>query len=98
MKPVTPIVPGWRLPVTNFAKGQDEYLTLPGWRSGGERESVLSRWRLTWRERLKILCTGNLYLWLATFGMPLQPVLPTVDKPTVKLGPGIYDEAPNKTK
>ena len=86
MKPVTPIVPGMDLPVTEFAKNQDEYITLPAWRSEqDEKGAVLSRWRLSWRERFKILCTGNLYLWLLTFGKSLQPVMLTVNKPSTAI-------------
>ncbi len=36
---------------------------------------------LSWRERLKLLLTGNLYLQQLAFHRPLQPQLPSVDKP-----------------
>ncbi len=82
MKQVQPIIPGMDLPVTEFAKDQDEYHTLPAWRAENDhRGAVLSRWQLSWRERLKILWTGNLYLWLLTYGKPLQPIQLTVNKP-----------------
>lgn len=91
MKPVVPIIPGSDLPVTQYAKRQDEYLTLPAWKSKGARGGVLSRWRLSWKERLKLLCTGNMYLWVMTFDMPLQPVLLTINKPEVKVALGPSD-------
>jgi hypothetical protein len=50
MKPQTPIIPGHDLPVTNFAESQDEYQTLPAFRQ--DDGTVLTRWRLTWKERL----------------------------------------------
>ncbi len=42
---------------------------------------MFTRWRLTWRERLKLLVKGDLWIMLLTFNLPLQPLLPSVDKP-----------------
>lgn len=72
MKPVSPIIPGEHLPETIYAKDQSEYQPLPVWRD--EDGAVLSRWHCTWRERLRILVTGDVYLWQLTFNRPLQPV------------------------
>lgn len=83
MKPVSPVIPGAALPEVTFAKDQPQYLPLPAYRDSGDKGAVLSRWRLSWKERLKILWTGNLYLWCLTFQQPLQPLFPTVDKPDV---------------
>ncbi len=74
MKPITPVVPGFDLPVTEFAKDQPEYITLPSFRTGDPDGRVVTRWRLTFRERLRILLTGDLWLSLLTFNHPLQPV------------------------
>jgi hypothetical protein len=79
MRPVSPIVPGHDLPVTEYAKGQDEYLTLPAFRQ--EDGTVLTRWRLTWKERLHIFLRGDLYLFTLTFNRPLQPVSLQVERP-----------------
>jgi hypothetical protein len=79
MKPQTPIVPGHDLPVTNFAESQDEYLTLPAFRQ--DDGTVLTRWRLTWKERLTIFLRGDLYLFVLTFNQPLQPVSLQVERP-----------------
>lgn len=73
MKPVSPIIPGANLPVTEYAKGQDEYQVLPAWRDTDG--TVLSRWHCSWKERLRIFLTGNVYLWQMTFNQPLQPVM-----------------------
>jgi hypothetical protein len=43
---------------------------------------VTSRWRLTWRERLRVLFGGSVYLQSHTFGRQLQPVALTLDEPT----------------
>jgi len=81
MIPTSPVIPGFEKEEVVFAKDQPEYVPLPAIRcSDGE---VISRWRLGWRERLKILWTGSLYLRQLTFGQKLQPQLPTVDCPTL---------------
>lgn len=72
MKPSSPIIPGQQLPETIYAKDQPQYLPLPVWRDTDG--AVLSRWHCTWRERLRILITGDVYLWQLTFNQPLQPV------------------------
>lgn len=65
-----------------FAKDQDEYLTLPAWRSP-DGEEVVTCWEMTWVERLKLLFTGRLWLRQLTFGGALQPQLPQVEKPSL---------------
>lgn len=64
-----------------FAKDQPEYLPLPAWCN--EQETI-SCWKLTWRERLTVLCSGRLWLRQLNFGTPLQPQLPMVESPFVK--------------
>lgn len=80
MKPSEPIIPGLNLPVTQIAKDQDAYLTLPAHVHDG---TVLSRWHLSWRERLSVLVRGDVYLWVLTCGRPLQPVMLQTDRPHV---------------
>jgi hypothetical protein len=81
MKPQEPIVPGHDLPVTNFAESQDEYQTLPAFRL--DDGTVLTRWRLTWKERFTIFLRGDLYLFMLTFNKPLQPISLQVERPAV---------------
>lgn len=81
MTPVTPIVPGEDLDVTVYAKNQPQYQPLPVWLDLDG--ATLSRWRLTWWERLCVLVTGDVYLWVLTFNKPLQPVKLQVFKPKV---------------
>lgn len=88
MKPMTRIVPGFNLPVTEFAKNQPEYITLPAWR--GEDGMVVTRWSLSWTERLRILFGGSLWLSVLTFNKPLQPVKLTAHCPI--MGHTGYDE------
>lgn len=55
-----------------YAADQPEYQPLPVWkRSGGQ---VVSRWRLSWKERLAVLLGRDLYVEVLTFGQPLQPI------------------------
>jgi len=70
--PAYPVFPGYEAPVTVFAADQPEYIPLPAYRT--EDGMVITRWRLTWRERLQVLLTGNLWLSVLTFNRPLQPV------------------------
>ena len=84
MSPVTPIIPGCNLPVVVYAKDQPEYKPFPVYKN--EEGALLSRWKLTLWERLKLLFTGNLYLWILTFNKPLQPINLGVNKPYVSEG------------
>lgn len=61
-----------------FAKDQPEYLPLPAYSRDGE---VTSCWGMTWRERLRALLTGRVYLTLLTFGQPLQPQILSTEPP-----------------
>jgi hypothetical protein len=80
VKPTSPVIPGMDLPEVVFAKDQPQYIPLPATIvDGGTR--VITRWKLGWRERLRILFTGNLWLSLLTFGNPLQPILLDTESP-----------------
>lgn len=69
-----------------IAKNQKEYLPLPAFHSaiydnGDQYGSVISCWKLTWRERLKVLFNGRFYFSQMTFNEPLQPQRPYVENP-----------------
>lgn len=73
MKPISPIKPGPRPTAeVTYAKHQSEYILLPSWK--GVDGTVVTRWALTWKERLQVLFTGNIWLTVLTFNRPLQPV------------------------
>lgn len=64
-----------------LAKDQPQYQPLPClWEKDGR---VTSCWKISWKERLKILLTGKIWLSQLTFNEPLQPQLPLVDNPIV---------------
>lgn len=72
MTPISPVVPGSFVPEVVFARDQPQYLALPAVREPDG--SVITRWHATWRERLRVLVHGDVWLTLLTFGAPLQPV------------------------
>lgn len=65
---------------TVFAKNQPEYLPLPALYSSSSNGEVITCWRLSLRERLKVLFTGRLWSCVMTFRKPLAPMSLSVDK------------------
>lgn len=63
-----------------FAKDQPEYLPLPAHKADSQQGEVISCWQLSFKERIKILFTGKLWISLMTFNKPLTPMLPTTNK------------------
>jgi hypothetical protein len=64
-----------------MGKGQEEYEPLPAFRADDEAGMVVSCWQLSWRERLRALWKGEVWLMMMTFRKPMQPVYLTVVKP-----------------
>ena len=62
-----------------FAENQPEYLPLPAFKDPSG--TVVTCWKLTFRERLKVLFYGRLYFQQLTFNYALQPQLPSVENP-----------------
>ena len=81
MKPVSPTFPGVALPSTVFGSDQPQYQPLPAYCCEDTEHTVISRWRLSWRERLHILWRGNIWLSLMTFGHPIQPSMLNSEPP-----------------
>lgn len=64
-----------------FAKDQPEYRPLPGFKSlDSPHGELITCWKLTRGQRLKIVLTGRLWLMAVTFNDPLQPLYLTVNK------------------
>lgn len=61
-----------------YAKDQPEYMPLPALKF--EDGTVVSCWKLSWRELLKIIFTRKIWLGILTFNKPLQPTFITVNK------------------
>jgi len=66
---------------TMVAKDQPEYLDLPAYWSPASDGEVISCWRLTFWERIRVLLTGRLWLRQLTFHERLQPQLPQIERP-----------------
>ena len=76
MKPVSPVAldpeDRWSVSEIVFAKDQPEYIPLPALKF--QDGLVVTRWGLSWKERLTILLGGSVYLGLLTYNHPLQPI------------------------
>lgn len=55
------------------AKDQPEYMPLPAYIHHGPLGEVISCWKLSWRERLKLLITGRIWVSLLCFHKPVTP-------------------------
>lgn len=62
-----------------LAKDQPEYQPLPVFRD--EHGFTVSRWRLTFWERIKLVLDGRIWLLQLTFNRPLQPQLMQLESP-----------------
>ena len=62
-----------------IAKDQDEFKALWAYM---DDEVTVSCYKLSFKERLKILFSGELWIGQANFGQPLQPQLLSVYKET----------------
>lgn len=67
---------------TVYAKDQPEYLPLPAYRTP-DVEEVTACWGMSWRERIRVLLTGRVYVTLLTFGKPLTPSIVSTEPPEV---------------
>ena len=62
-----------------LAKDQPQYHPLPVYRD--QFGLVVSCWKLTRWERIKLLFSGRIWLMQLTFNEPLQPQLPQLESP-----------------
>jgi hypothetical protein len=84
MIPISPVLPHRpELPEIILAKDQPQYTPLPIVRVvyGDGTISVISRYRLSLRERLRLLFSGSIWWEQMTFGAALQPQLPHTQEP-----------------
>jgi len=79
MKPIT----FWEANVV-FVKDEPEYLPLPAFRDENAKGGpIIFCQSLSFKERLKLLFTGKLWVALLMFGEPLTPSFFTVNKEDV---------------
>jgi len=84
ISPVLPNQPGAKSYEIVFAKDQPEYLPLPAIKTTDGQ--VITRWKLSLKERIIILFTGNLFLRQLTFNNQLQPQSPSLKEPQLIIG------------
>jgi hypothetical protein len=56
-----------------YAKDQPEYMPLPAFRDDAPTGDIISCWKLSPLERMRILLTGKMWVSLRMFGQPLTP-------------------------
>ena len=59
---------------TVYAKDQPQYYPLPCMKLGGPEGQIITCWKITLRERIRVLFTGEVWLSVLTYGKPLQPL------------------------
>ena len=64
-----------------YAENQEPYLPLPVYEDEKQGGRVFHCWQLSFKERIKILFTGKLWIMVLNFGKRLQPILPVADSP-----------------
>jgi len=71
VSPASPVIPGSDYPEVVFAKDQPPYKPLPLILS--DNGVALSRWRMSWKERLQVLLHGNIWVKVIHGGV-IQPI------------------------
>lgn len=66
-----------------FAKDQPEYQPLPALRIDSPQGEVISCWKMSFKERIKVLFTGVVWLSLLSFNKPLTPSFMAVNRKEV---------------
>lgn len=66
-----------------FAKDQPEYNSLPAFKEQSKNGEVITCWQLSFRERLRVLFKGEIWLEMLTFNKPLTPTFLTTKKKEV---------------
>ena len=56
-----------------FAKDQPQYTPLPALKLGTPEGEVISCWKLSPIERIRVLFSGKIWLSMMTFNKPLTP-------------------------
>lgn len=67
-----------------FAKDQSDYLPLPAHVTDDGYGVATFCWRLTWRERIRLLINGKLWHQVMTCRGPLQPQKILTEKPVLE--------------
>ena len=63
-----------------IAKNQSEYLPMPAYIADDEYGTTTICWKLTIKERIKLLITGKIWHQILTFKKAMQPQILSVTK------------------
>lgn len=63
-----------------FGESQEEYHPLPAFLADGPQGEVITCWKLSFGERLRLLFLGKIWLCILTFNNPLSPTYITTRK------------------
>lgn len=63
-----------------FAENQPEYLPLPALKIESKEGEVITCWKLSFKERIKVLLFGNVWMSLMSFNSPLTPSMLAVNR------------------
>lgn len=66
-----------------FAKDQPQYLPLPALKLDDQGGTVISCWKMSFKDRLKMLITGKVWLSLMSLDEPLTPSYMAVNRKEV---------------
>ena len=66
-----------------YAKDQPEYQPLPAFKNDSPQGEVISCWQLSFRERMRVLVKGEIWISLMSFNKPLIPSFITTKKEDV---------------
>ena len=81
-----------------FAENQPEYQQLPALKLDTSEGEVISCWKMSFKERLKVLFTGKIWLSLMGFNKPLTPTYLSVNRKDVYSHPGDMKKTKNLKK
>ena len=71
-----------------YAKDQPEYEPLPALKFDGSEGEVVSCWKMSWKERIRVLITGRVWVSLLSFNKPLTPSFLSVNRKEIFSVPG----------
>lgn len=63
-----------------IAKNQPQYNPMPALNWNDTSGTITCCWKLTWKERIKVLFTGKLWHDILTFNNPVQPQRLSINK------------------
>jgi hypothetical protein len=63
-----------------FAENQPEYQPLPALKINDKYGSVITCWKMSFKERIRAFITGKIWISEASFNKPLTPISAMADK------------------